>query len=75
MAGGHGGSLALDGVEKPWIVAVAMLLATLGPTSQRGALELLVPRRLAAVALAAALVFVTIDVGGGDNTEFIYFQF
>ncbi len=75
MAGGHGWSLAVEGVEKLWLIAVAALVATLGPTSQRASLEMLAPRRLAAVAVAAALVLVTLDVGGGDNAEFIYFQF
>ncbi len=75
MAGGHGWSLAVHGVEKLWIIGAAALVAVLGPTSQSATLDMLAPRRLAAVAVAAALVFVTLDVGGGDNGEFIYFQF
>ncbi|MEE9209994.1 MAG: MBOAT family protein [Kiloniellales bacterium] len=75
MAGGHGWSLDVQGVRKLWIIGVAALVAVFGPTSQSATLDMLAPRRLAAVAVAAGLVFVTLDVGGGDNGEFIYFQF
>ena len=75
MAGGNGWSLSVTGVEKLWLIGVAAAIAVLGPTSQRAALDILVPRQLAAVGVGAALVFVTLAVGGGDNAEFIYFQF
>ncbi|MFQ5773519.1 MAG: MBOAT family O-acyltransferase [Kiloniellaceae bacterium] len=75
IAGGNGWSLSVQGVERPWIIGVAAAMAMLGPTSQGIALERLVPRRAVAVTVAAALVFMTLKVGGGDNAEFIYFQF
>ncbi len=75
MAGANGVWAPVEGIEDLWLIAVAAVIAVLGPTSQRAVLELLVPRRLVAVGVAVALVFVTLAVGGGDNAEFIYFQF
>ena len=74
MAGTNG--LGLESLkDKYWIIPVALVIAAAGPTSQRLSLELLAPRRWLAPALAAAVVFVLLLVGGGDNKEFIYFQF
>lgn len=75
MAGGNGWQLSVEGVEKLWLLSVAAAVAVLGPTSQRAALELLLPRRVVAVGVAVALVFVILQLGGGENAEFIYFQF
>ncbi len=75
MVGGHGWSLAVQEGGKLWIIGAAALVAVFGPTSQSAVLDMLAPRRFAAVAIGAALVFVTLDVGGGDNGAFIYFQF
>jgi D-alanyl-lipoteichoic acid acyltransferase DltB (MBOAT superfamily) len=73
--GVNGLSLTLHDVRRPWIIAVGAAVAVLGPTSQRVALEQLTPHRAVAVIVGLALVLVTLQVGGGDNTEFIYFQF
>jgi len=62
-------------VEKPWLIAAAGAVVLLLPTSQRMALERLVPSRPAAVGAGAALVLALLRVGGGENAEFIYFQF
>ena len=75
MSGLEGWALTVEGVENLWLIGVAAAVAVLGPTSQRAALEMLAPRRSVAVGLAAALVFVTLKLGGGNNAEFIYFQF
>lgn len=75
IAGGNGLSLAVRDVGSLWIIAVAAAVSTLGPSSQRVALEQLVPHRALAVTAAAALAFVVLKVGGGDNADFIYFQF
>ncbi|MEE8170622.1 MAG: MBOAT family O-acyltransferase [Phycisphaerae bacterium] len=75
MSGLEGWALTVEGVERLWLIGVAAAVAVLGPTSQRAALEMLAPRRAVAVGLAAALVFVTLKLGGGNNAEFIYFQF
>jgi len=58
-----------------WVLPAAAAIALLAPTSHRLALDMLVPRRLVAVATAIALVYVTLEVGGVDRLEFIYFQF
>lgn len=74
MSGVNG--LGLDSLtDKLWIIPVALVIAAAGPTSQRLALEILTPRQWLAPALATAVVFVLLLVGGGDNKEFIYFQF
>ena len=41
----------------------------------RAVLERLRPRRPVAAAVAVALVLMLLDVAGGENPEFIYFQF
>jgi len=75
MAGLNGWELSARGSQFLWLVALAGGIAILGPTSQRATLELLVPRRALAWGLSGALVFMALDVGGGDNVAFIYFQF
>jgi D-alanyl-lipoteichoic acid acyltransferase DltB (MBOAT superfamily) len=76
MAGLHGPALdAVATVNDLWLLPTAAVLAIAGPTGHRLAHEIMPPRRLAAAALAMALVFVTLTAGGGDNAVFIYFQF
>jgi D-alanyl-lipoteichoic acid acyltransferase DltB (MBOAT superfamily) len=75
MAGGNGFILAVAGIKNLWLIPLAAVIALLGPTSQKVALDLLAPRRAIAIGLATALVLVLLDAGGGDSTEFIYFQF
>ncbi len=75
MAGLNGFELAAHGSQFLWLIALAGAFAVFGPTSQRAALELLIPRRAVAWGLSGALVLMALHVGGGDNAEFIYFQF
>jgi len=72
------GGFALDTLavpKHPWLLPLAAVLATVGPTAHRLANEVLMPRRTLAAGLAAATVFITLMVGGGENAVFIYFQF
>jgi D-alanyl-lipoteichoic acid acyltransferase DltB (MBOAT superfamily) len=57
------------------LIAGAALIAFLAPNSQTIALERLEPRRLAAALAGLAFVAVLLQVGAGQNVEFIYFQF
>jgi hypothetical protein len=57
------------------LVLAAGLVAILGPTSQRVALERLAPNRWYAAAAGLAVVAVLIMVGGSGEAEFYYFQF
>lgn len=75
MAGGGGWSLSVAGADGLWLIAVAALVATLGPTARRTADELFKPRPIYAYSVATALVLVLLQAGGGDNSDFIYFQF
>jgi D-alanyl-lipoteichoic acid acyltransferase DltB (MBOAT superfamily) len=74
MVGARGLS-ATVGVTDAWLIAIAIPIALLLPTSQRIAFDLLRPRRLGAVGVGLAFVYLTMLVGGGENAEFIYFQF
>lgn len=73
--GVNGLSFTLDHVKHPWLVGVAAAAAILGATSQRIALEQLVPRRVFGVVVGLVLVAVLLQVGGGNDAEFVYFQF
>ena len=75
MAGIQGWAMTIQDPETLWFTGLAAVAAILGPTSQQVMLESLAPRRAVAVGLSTALVFVLLKVGGGDNVEFIYFQF
>ena len=75
MAGGNGWTLSVTGVENLWLIAVAALVAILGPTAKRATDEWLQPRSYYALGVAVTLVLVLLQTGGGDNNEFIYFQF
>jgi len=61
--------------EELMLVVAAGIAAVLGPTSQKIALERLVPNRWYAVAAGLVLVVVLVHVGGGGEEEFFYFQF
>ncbi len=72
MAGANGvGHVHVDAA----VVAIALLVALVGPSSQVAALSLLRPSRWIAVSAAAALVFLVMLVGGRVPNEFIYFRF
>jgi hypothetical protein len=57
------------------IMAVAALVAVLGPSSQDFALKILRPASWMAVPAAAAFVGLILLAGGRIPNEFIYFQF
>lgn len=57
------------------LILVAASVAFIAPNSQTIALERLEPRRFVAVVAAIALVAVLVEIGAGQNVEFIYFQF
>ena len=67
------GSVGLEG--EVWLLPVAALLAVLGPTSQRLALELAHPRPMWAAATGAGFAVMLVFIGGWRSQEFIYFQF
>ncbi|MBT5414561.1 MAG: MBOAT family protein [Rhodospirillaceae bacterium] len=77
MAGGGEGGIALAIAEPAdlWLIALCAFVVLALPVSQRLALERLRPSRLSAAAAGAALLYVTLLVGGGRAVEFIYFQF
>ena len=58
-----------------WLIGLCAAVVLALPTSQRLALDRLRPSRLSAAAVGAALLYVTLLVGGGRAVEFIYFQF
>ena len=58
-----------------WLIPLAGLVATIGPTAHQLALEKLKPSPWLAAATALLFVYLLLLVGGGRNTEFIYFQF
>jgi len=53
----------------------AALISFLAPNSQTIALEKLQPRRLTAAVIGFAFVAIMLEIGAGQNVEFIYFQF
>jgi alginate O-acetyltransferase complex protein AlgI len=77
MFGAHGLDLGLDGVRQDdlFLILGAALVAFLAPNSQTLALERLQPTRAAAVTAGFSLVAVLLQIGAGQNVEFIYFQF
>jgi D-alanyl-lipoteichoic acid acyltransferase DltB (MBOAT superfamily) len=62
-------------VDNALLVAAAVAIALLLPTSQDFALKWLQPSRWLAIPAAVALVFLLLLVGGRVPNEFIYFQF
>ena len=75
MAGFDGADFAVRDLDKPWIIPVAAALALLAPRAHALALEWVGPRPLLAAAAGALVVLVLLQVGVGQNQEFIYFQF
>ena len=78
MLGGGLGGVAGSGVnfiEVVLLLISATLIALVGPTSQEIAREHIVSQPIFAALGALALVAVLLQIGGGTNTEFIYFQF
>ena len=72
--GGANGTGSLH-VDNAVVVAGAVLVVLLAPTSQAVALERLRPAPWLMAPAAAALVFLVLLVGGRVPNEFIYFQF
>jgi alginate O-acetyltransferase complex protein AlgI len=67
--------LAPKGSGFKWrTIAVAALVATVGPTAW-AAVHRLPPRRLLAFGFALLFVLVLLKIGDDANYEFIYFQF
>jgi len=56
-------------------VPLAGAIAIAGPTAHQLALDRLRPSAWLAAATALLFVYLLLAVGGGRNTEFIYFQF
>jgi hypothetical protein len=56
-------------------MALALVLALVGPTSQAFAMKRARPSLVAAVVTGFALVCAIVAVGGGGGAEFVYFQF
>ena len=77
MAGVHGLNLAIGDLRQNDLLLIlsAALIAFLAPNSQTIALERLKPTRVAAVTAGLALLAVLLEIGAGQNIEFIYFQF
>jgi alginate O-acetyltransferase complex protein AlgI len=74
MAFANGVGALPDG-KALWLLAVALAIVLLCPTTQRLALEKLTPRPAFAVVGAVVGLLVLLYVGTGQNAEFIYFQF
>lgn len=76
LAGGNGVGGAVIGVTTNYLVLAAGTLAALyGPASQTAILERLRPWRPAGLLAGALAVFLVLLIGGGLQSEFIYFQF
>ncbi|MGE4219485.1 MAG: MBOAT family protein [Alphaproteobacteria bacterium] len=74
--GGLGGfDIAVRDLDKPWILPVAAALALLAPRAYDLALERLEARPWIAAAAGVLAVLVLLQIGAGQNQEFIYFQF
>ncbi|CAG0962834.1 partial Peptidoglycan O-acetyltransferase, partial [Anaerolineae bacterium] len=78
MLGGMAGFGGLDAVlgGSAWsLIMAAGLVAVFGPAAHQVAVEKLNPQPLLAVAVGLGFVYLLLEIGGGRNTEFIYFQF
>ena len=77
MAGIEGISLSALSVSRDdmLLILAAALIAFLAPNSQSIALARNGPTRLAAIGAGFALLAVLLEIGAGQNLEFIYFQF
>ncbi|MCK6451089.1 MAG: MBOAT family protein [Alphaproteobacteria bacterium] len=74
MAGFSGLGPAL-GANAWSLILAAGLVAVVGPAAHQVALERLTPQPWVAVAAGLGFVYLLLEIGGGRNTEFIYFQF
>jgi D-alanyl-lipoteichoic acid acyltransferase DltB (MBOAT superfamily) len=63
------------GVRGELLLAVAGVLAVVGPSSQRFAIELIRPWRWGAALTGIALGVVVLRLAGGSSEAFVYFQF
>jgi hypothetical protein len=72
---GVAGDNGVNVVDVAWLFSVAALIALVGPTSQEIAREHVVSKPALAALGALAMAAVFLQVGGGTNAEFIYFQF
>jgi len=61
--------------QNPWIVAIAALVALVGPSSHRFALEILRPSRSGALVVGLTLGYLILRLGDAPFSQFIYFQF
>jgi alginate O-acetyltransferase complex protein AlgI len=89
MAGAHGLSWQVQLAESGWRpplfgsilnetvmwLAIALVFALIGPTSQVVVRTLLKPRWPIAVGLAVILSYLIVELGGEGGAEFVYFQF
>lgn len=76
LAGRHGAGAATIGTALNYAVLIAgTVLALSGPSSQTVILERLRPWRPIGLAAGAVAVFLVLLIGGGLQSEFIYFQF
>jgi D-alanyl-lipoteichoic acid acyltransferase DltB (MBOAT superfamily) len=75
MAGLNGKGRLMPGARDWWLVPLAGVVAIAGPTAHQLALDKLRPSPWLAGATALLFVYLLLLVGGGRNTEFIYFQF
>jgi len=76
LAGMHGAGAAVIGTALNYAVLIAgTVLALSGPSSQTAILERLQPWRPIGIAAGAVAVFLVLLIGGGLQSEFIYFQF
>jgi hypothetical protein len=77
MTGVDGFSWGVDGMKQNdfLLILAGALIAFLAPNSQTIALEKLHPNRLAAIAAGLGLLAILLEIGTGQNAEFIYFQF
>ena len=75
MAGLNGRGRLMAGARDWWLVPLAGAIAIAGPTAHQLALDRLRPSAWLAAATALLFVYLLLAVGGGRNTEFIYFQF
>lgn len=60
---------------KPWVIAIAAVVALIGPSSQNAILERRFNKPWLAAVVGVALVVLVIQVGSKSAPEFIYFQF
>lgn len=75
LAGLHGTGATSMPDEVAWALVFGASIATIGPTSQRLALELVRPVQWIAVPVGLVLSWLLVLIGGRLPNDFIYFQF